>query len=298
LDVAVHDRIPAYQLNLQVVEVAVSRSPLMHPWNTQRAARAGVRCDLRSLGVPQDHLCLDVVGRFRLDRVADDPVLAVEIGGDRDICDVSWIGGVEPNGAVDSGVVEEIVPVALALTSRSDFDDARWDRLPMQRVVDQRCNPYLLSGRDMVGDIGLERGVAALVRHHLHVVDPDRGAVCCRLEVEHNASSLPATRDPGSRLVPDVAEVVADGRLDCDVIEARWHSRLAGIGQRPAEPAGGSTLTFRVQPELPQAVQALPLAGAGVLRSQHGGSFALAGWWADVPWNLITIRAPICRWRM
>ena len=59
LVVAVHDGVPAYELNLKVVKVAISWGPLMHLWNAQCAARSGVGCDLGSVGVSQDHLYLD-----------------------------------------------------------------------------------------------------------------------------------------------------------------------------------------------------------------------------------------------
>ena len=72
----------------------------------------------------------DVVGGFRFDGVADDAVIAVEGGGDRDVGDVHRIGGVEPDVPVDSCVIEEVVPVALPFADRRVLDDARWDRLP------------------------------------------------------------------------------------------------------------------------------------------------------------------------
>ena len=138
--VAVYDGVPAYLLNLKVVEVAISWGPLVHLWNAQCAARSGVGRDLRSVGVSQDHLCLVIVGALRFDRVSDHAVFAVEVGSDRDVSDVRWIGGVEPNGPVDSGVIEKVVPIALPFTGRCVLDDTRRDGLPMQSVIDQRRN--------------------------------------------------------------------------------------------------------------------------------------------------------------
>jgi hypothetical protein len=45
-----------------------------------------------------------------------------------------------------------------------------------------------------------------------------------------------------------------------------------GTPPRPAEPLRQLALALGVQPELPQAIQALPLTSIAVLRSQHGYS--------------------------
>ncbi len=211
LVVAVHDGVAAYQLNLKIVEVAVTWCPLVHVRNAQCAARSGGRCDLGSVGVPQDHLCFDIVGGFRFDGVADHTVVAVEVGGDRDVGDVRRIGGVEPDVPVDSGVIEEVVPIALPFTGRGVLDHARRDRLPMECVIDQCRDAHLLPSRDMIGDVGFERGVPALVRHHLDIVDPNCGPVGGRFEVAVRCvvpASLAApkhwsgTRHPRNNLEP------------------------------------------------------------------------------------------------
>jgi hypothetical protein len=97
-----------------------------------------------------------------------------------------------------------------------------------------------------------------------------------RLKVHHDAASLPAPRHPDTALIPDVAEVVTDRRVRGDVVEASGHGHRAGTRQPLTESASRSALTLRIQPKLPQPVQTLPLAGTGVLRSQHDCSFALA----------------------
>ena len=236
LVVAVHDGVAAYQLNLKIVEVAVSWGPLVHVRNAQCAARSGGRCDLGSVGVPQDHLCFDIVGGFRFDGVADHTVVAVEVGGDRDVGDVRRIGGVEPDVPVDSCVIEEVVPIALPFTGRGVLDHTRRDRLPMECVIDQRRDAHLLPSRDMIGDVGFERGVPALVRHHLDIVDPNCGPVGGRFEVEYDASSLPASRHPNTGLVPDIPEIISNRRISCDVVEAGRHRHRMRIRQRPVKP--------------------------------------------------------------
>ena len=251
LVVAVHNGVPAYQLNFKIVKVAVSWCPFVHLWNMQGAASPGAGCDLGPFSVPQDHFCLDIIGRIRVDRVIDHPGFAVEVGGDRDVGDVSRIGGAKPYVPVNPCVIEEVVPVALPFTGRGVFDDTRRDRLPMQRVVNQRGDAHLLFPGDMVGDIGLERGVPALMRHDLDIIDPDRRPMGCGLEVQHDASPLPAPRHPDTGLIPHVAEVITDHRIGCDVVKTGRHRHLAGIRQRLAEPTGRAALTLRIQSKLP-----------------------------------------------
>jgi hypothetical protein len=88
-----------------------------------------------------------------------------------------------------------------------------------------------------------------------------------RLEVQDDPAAVPAARDPYDGLVPDVAEVVADGRVGRDVVETGGHGHVAGVRQRAGEPSRGAPLAGRVERELPDAVDALALAGGGVLGS-------------------------------
>ena len=62
LVVAIHNGVPAYQLNFKIVKVAVSWCPFVHLWNMQAAASPGAGCDLGPFSVPQDHFCLDIIG--------------------------------------------------------------------------------------------------------------------------------------------------------------------------------------------------------------------------------------------
>ena len=127
-------------------------------------------------------------------------------------------------------------------------------------------------GVDVLGDVGLERRVAALVADDLVVVHPHRRPVRRRLEVQHDPLAVPAARHPDGALVPDVAEVVAHRGVGGDVVEAGRHrpsSRASGSG--PREPPSGASRAVGVEREGPEAVEALGLAGGGVLGAQHGG---------------------------
>ena len=115
--------------------------------------------------------------------------------------------------------------------------------------------------------------VATLVADDLVVADPDGGAVRGRLEVEDDALVGPAARHVDGALVPDVAEVVADRGVGGQVVEAGRHGHVARGGQGVAEPPGVAPGGVTVELERPDAVEALGLAGGGVLGAQHGGAF-------------------------
>ena len=67
---------------------------------------------------------------------------------------------------------------------------------------------YLLTRRDVGGDVRLEGGVAALVAHDFAIPHPDRGAVGSGVEAEHNALVGPAAWHPRRGLIPHLANVV------------------------------------------------------------------------------------------
>ena len=92
-------------------------------------------------------------------------------------------------------------------------------------TVIRACSP----ARDVLGHVGLERRVAALVGDDLGVVHPDRRPVGRGLEVQHDPLPVPAARHPDGGLVPDVAEVVAHRRVGGDVVEAGRYGHLPGV---------------------------------------------------------------------
>ena len=184
-------------------------------------------------------------GAARLGRVLDGAGGAVEAGHHGDVGQVDRAGLVQPDRSVDAGVVEEVVPVPLPRTGRGVLDDARRDRLEAQRVVDQDGDAGQFAGEYVFGDISRERRVAALMRDHLRVADPHPGTVGGRLEVQHDPPAVPAAGDPDGGLVPDVAEVVAYGGVDRDVVEAGRYSHLAGVRR------AGRRTTVRCGPRRP-----------------------------------------------
>jgi hypothetical protein len=257
------------QLQLEVVEVAVAGRPPVHGRHGEGATRASAGGDLGPLGVAQDDAHLDAGGVPGLDAVVDGAGAAVEAHDDRDVGEMCLRRAVEPHGPVNAGVVEEVVPVALPFAVRGVLDDARRDRLEAQRVVDDGGDPRLFAGRHVVGHVGLERGVAALVGDDLGVADPHRRPVGRGLEVQDDALPVPAPRHSDGGLVPDVAEVVTHCRVGADVVEARRDGHLRGGRERPSEPSLGPAGGVGVEGEAPQSVQGLPLTGGRVLRAKH-----------------------------
>ena len=270
LGVAVDQLAVASQLELQVVEVALPWLPALDVGHGQRAhgSRTGGHLvpigigqhdrDLAAVGLPGDH-----------DVVVHQPGQPVQISPYGDVVEVDGVGGVQPDRAVQTGVVEEVVPVALPLPVRGVLDHARRDGLEAQGVVDLDAEADLGTRSDVVGDVDLERQVPALVGDDLDVVDPDRRAVGGGLQMQHDATVTPAGRHPHRPLVPDRTDVVADARVRADVVVAGRDRHLARLGKRPGEPAICPADAGRVEDEGPESVQVLGLAGGVVLGAQH-----------------------------
>ena len=180
------------QLDVEVVQVALAGPPRMHVRDRQLARRAGRARDLGAAGVAQRDAHLRVA--LGLDLVGDGPGRAVEAGHDRHVPDVRPRRGVEPDRAVQAGVVEEVVEVALAGTVGRVLDDAGRDRLPAQDVVHDDGDPVLGARPHEVGDVGLERRVAALVLGDLGVVEPHDRAVRGGVEAQHDPLDRPSRR--------------------------------------------------------------------------------------------------------
>ena len=121
----------------------------------------------------------------------------------------------------------------------------------------------------MLGNVGLEGRVAALVGDDLRVVEPDGGAVRRGLEMQDHTATVPTAGNPHGRLIPDVAEVVAYRGVSGDVIETGRYGHLPGVGERAAEPSGAAAVASRVECEQPQPVEGLAFAGRAVLGSKH-----------------------------
>ena len=111
----------------------------------------------------------------------------------------------------------------------------------------------LLAAATSVGDVHLERRVAADVLADLGVVDTDDRAVRRGVEPQHDPLVLPARGHADARLVPGVADVVAYLGVGEEVVVARGHGHLAVPGRGAATsprrarrpPRRGRTATAR-----------------------------------------------------
>ena len=85
------------------------------------------------------------------------------------------------------------------------------------------------SRRDVVGDVGLEGRVAAHVLGDEVVVDVDHALVRGGVDAHEDALAGPAARHAHGALVPDPADVVADGPIGEEVVVARRHGPSSGV---------------------------------------------------------------------
>ncbi len=117
-----------------------------------------------------------------------------------------------------------------------------------------------------VGDVGLERGVAALVRGDLRAVDPDVGAVVDGLETEPDATVAEVLGDLNVRRYqpmsgaswrgPDAGKLALPGEWDDDLAVEPLGAGLVPLALEPR--------VVRVEPELPGAVQVGPVRPHGL----------------------------------
>ena len=268
--VAVDDVVVVNQLDLEVVEVATARAPELRSRHAQRTVGALRRGDHDAPGVPKSHADGRCAGVGDLHFVADDAGPLVNVGHHRDVVDAgAWRRG-QPDAAVEAGVVEEVV--VLALPPRpvgQSLHHARRDRLPRQLVVDDDREPALLARCHRGGHVRLEGRVAALVLGDEGVTDPHRGAVGRRVESQHDPLSGPAPGNEDVPLVPDVADMIVQLGIHQDVVEAARNRHASGVGQGGPPPALGPAHSGGVGREAPDAVESLGLARDGVLWSQH-----------------------------
>ena len=127
--------------------------------------------------------------------------------------------------------------------------------MPAEHVVDDDRDAYLAAGLDDVGDVGLERRVAALVLGNLRLVDPDDRAVRRGVEAQHDPLATPSLRDARHGLVPGVADVVVYLGLREHVVVARRNRHLPRPRERLLPPALGPTLALRIESEAPEPVE-------------------------------------------
>ncbi len=204
LVVAVDQRLPVEDVDLEVVEVAVARSPAMDLGDPELASGALPLGHRRAVGVaehdPDRTVALD--GR----RPRHDARGSVEFGHHGHVSQVCCRRRAEPDAADEAGVVVEVLEVELlALPPTEVVDDPRRDGCPVQLVVDHDRHPQGLPGDGDRRQVGLEGRVAPLVLTDLLVPGPHDGAVGGGVEPEDDAASVPAPGDVDDPLVPDVA---------------------------------------------------------------------------------------------
>ena len=197
------------------------------------SAAVGPR-DLGAAGVAHGHPHLVLLAALDDGPVGDDAGRAVDLGrADRDVADVRARRRVQPHRPVQSRVVEEVVEVLLHAAAVVELlHVARRDRRPRQLVVDHDRHARLLARAHVLGDVGLERRVAALVLDDLRVADPRRRAVRGGVEAQDDPLPVPAPRHADRALVPDVADVVARLARRHDVVEAGRDGHLRVARQR------------------------------------------------------------------
>ena len=268
LVVAVDQRLPVEDIDLEVVEVAVARSPAMDLGDPELA---GVPLPLghrRAVGVaehdPDRTVALD--GR----RPRHDPRVAVEVRDHPDVSQVPRRRRTQPDAADQSGVVVEVLEVELLpLPPTEIVDDAGRDGCPVQLVVDHDRHPQRLPSDGDRRQVGLEGRVAPLVITDLLVPGPHDGAVGGGVEPEDDAATVPARGDVDDPLVPDVPDVVVQRGLDHDVVERRRDRHRPRPFERGAPPPVLPAHANGVGDELPEPVEPLGLPTFVVLRSQH-----------------------------
>ncbi len=271
--VAVDDDVISDQFGFELVEVAAPRPPELWVRHAQDTVRTTCRGDLVAAGVAEPHPDARRAGIGHRYRIADQPRPRLEVGHDGEVVDPGTWGRREPDAAVEPGVVEEVVILALPPGPVGQhLDHSRWDGLPRELVVDRDREPALLARRHEGGHVGFERGVATLVLQHTAVPEPHGGAVGGRVEPQHDPLSGPTAGDEDPTLIPDVADVIAQLAVHQDIVEAARHGHRSGVGERGAPPAFGSAHSGRVGREAPDAVEPLGLARDGVLWSQHAVS--------------------------
>ncbi len=267
--VAVDHLITVDQFDHGGVQVAVARGPQVRVRHPKLTGRPGAGRHLGAVGVQQPHPHLGRAVAGDVDRVYTAVVELVDGDEVVDVAHVRGRRGVQPHLPVQAGEVVEVVKIDLPTTLGGVVDDARRNRLEGQFVVHHRGDAHLLAGFDQAGDVGLERRVAARMRHHLDAVHPHHRGVRGRIEAQHDALPGPATRHDRRGLVPGVANVVAALGAGTDVVVAGRHRHLTRVGQRGREPLVATSVTGGVETERPQAAQRFAFAGGGVLGSQH-----------------------------
>ncbi len=270
LEETVHHGVVGDELDAQLVEVAAPGAPQLGIVDAELATCALALGDHPIVGVRQTQADLGVAVRHRGLR-AHHPGPAVDVGDDREVLDVGGRRVVEPHAAMQPRVVEEVVEVPLlARAVVAHLDGAGRDRVERQHVVDRHRDPQRAATVGELGDVGLEGQVATFMVDDVGVVDPDAGPLRGAVEPQDHTPVGPTRWRMDRPLVPDLADVVMDVAIGEEVVVAGRHSDGAGVGERGRPPPLVPTDAVRVGDEGPDAVEALGLPDAVVLRAEHG----------------------------
>ena len=147
----------------------------------------------------------------------------------------------------------------------------------MQFVVDDHRESQRPSRSNERGDVRLEGCIPTLVFGDQRVVHPDDRTVCGRVETEDDPSFVPSPRDEHGPLVPDVSNMVVDGRVDVEVVEAARDRRRLRCGQRRSPPLLVTSDGLPVYGEVPESVESFHLACRVVLWPKHRRSPSAVG---------------------
>ncbi len=171
---------------------------------------------------------------------------------------------------MQAGIVEEIVEHLLAGTPIAATQDApRRNGVHVQFVVHAHRDPVRGSWPDERRDVGLEGRIAALVTGDFLSVEPDDGPVGGRLEAQHDPLAVPSDGNDRLRLVPGIADVVADLRVGEHVVVGGGHGDLARGFQRLAPPPVLAPASLRIDTKAPETVQRFQRAFGVLDRFEH-----------------------------
>ena len=223
------------------------------------------------------HLCLRRRGRRDVralgaavsTRYVHGPGGAVETGDDGHVADVDGRRGVEPDAAVQAGVVEEVVEVELpaALRRRPRRTPGGID-CQVSTLLTTTVTRFSAPAIDVVGDVGLEGRIAALVP----TTWVPFTQTTARWVAESKRRTIRSPAQPrGTRTVLWYQTSPTWSRtrgVREEVVVAGRHRHLAGAGEWAVPPALGATDAFGVEAELPDPVERPALAAHRVLGSK------------------------------
>ena len=255
LVVNINNLIAFEDLDNHVVQVPLARLPQVHihDFKVDHAVLGFSTCNLDTLSIHQGGANRGFVSllAYNHERGVDLASLALVVRDNSDIIQVSLRHRNQFHRPSDSRVVVEVVEVKLLPVDRH----TRRNGLKRELVVHTDGEQELLAPLDQIGDVQVERQVAALVRPNLCSVYPNLRGVCGRGEVNANPAAIPTLGDAHRALVPNVSVEVALGSIRHDVVEGGGDSHLLRFRQRLSLPILFPTDSLLIKFEIPKSVQ-------------------------------------------